>query len=234
MKIHIISLLLFTLLQSCQSNSPEVNSKVVQIPLLNILIYDQSESFDYAQIKSGEIAKLLSTDATTSETWMAVVRVAEKNSLEQNLLLAGPFTLDTLVTVGSSIYEEPKLLRYNTAIRANFQQNLLQLQQQLEEDILLIRQLAHSDVNGALAYALRLVEQEQFRGAKIRLIVYSDLKHHLPGNRILQSFNFPPNVTIYPVLVNHTLNYETIFPNSTVYPLVDFRATFFQTSISLK
>lgn len=225
MNIKIISgLLLSTMMWQCTEPAP------AELPfretLLNILVVDQSESFDYGKFQPEELARLIRHDAQNYDTWLAVVPILDQKSIEQELLMEGPFVLDTLSEHDYSIYQQPDVKAHNQQQLLLFDQKLTRVMDACEA-VVKEQQRPHSDVNGALLYALRLSTQQRFQGVKIRVIILSDLDHDIPGDPTLGVFPFPATAIIYPVSLNRELDLPTIFPNNRVDQLVGFRADFF-------
>ena len=215
--------MLVLLLCACATPRPETQELET---LINILIVDQSESFDYAHLSSSDLAQLISHDAQAYTTWIAMVSVLEAKSIEQPLLLEGPFLLDTLLESNYSIYQHPKVQRYNQEKKGHFEQKLKSALEAYNK-LITIKNRPYSDVNGALRYAERLANQQRFAEAKIRVIILSDLIHDLPDESKLAVFHFPSRATIYPVSFNQIIDLNKVFPANLVEPLVSFRADFF-------
>lgn len=215
------------LLSACGS-SPPAPKKVFET-LLNIVIVDQSESFDYAKFSAGDLEHLLQQDAQGHETWAAIVPIWGENSIEQPLQLEGPLLLDTMSVDGYSIYQRPKVEQDNQRIKDIYADRLSLIMAAYSAAISKQdREL--SDINGALKFAQRLARQKRFAETQIRVIILSDLDHDLGDGSELGVFEFPANTTVYPVGLNKDLNLDEIFPSNPVELMVGLRAAFFTDS----
>lgn len=212
------------LVSACDPPSPAQGDTFP--PLLNIVIVDQSASFKYADYSANDLGRLLQEDAQEYETWVAIVSVLEEKSIEQPLALFGPLLLDTLPEKEYSIYQLPEVQHRNQQAKEAFSKQLSELLSAYSA-VNSKNDRKYSDINGALKYAQRLAQQQQYANATIRVIILSDFDHDLPGDSQLGSFEFPANAEVYPVGLNRDLDFDKVFPVNRVELLVGLRSEFF-------
>lgn len=215
--------LLFCLLVGCTSDQQVETAKG---SLLNIIVFDQSKSFNYAQIDMLELSKMLYTDALKHQVWVAGIAISNTTSMEQEVIFSDLPTLDTLNLEQYSIYQFKKVQEYNKQIQANFYKSLSSLSGELE-NLFRVRDNPLSDVNGALKLAKRLAEQEIFMDAEVRLIILSDLVHDQDDLERTGEFVFPANTTIYPIYHNDKKEINTVFPQNEIEFLAGLKSIFF-------
>jgi len=194
--------------------------------VLNVIVYDQSESAKYVDCDTVEIEKLIRMDAHAAQVWVAGIRVLDKNSIQQKPIIKGPMHLDLTSEKEYSIYQSSEIQASNAITISNFREKLSHLLAQFDQQMLSIRDLPYSDIKGALQLTETLCQQARFKNASIRLIVLSDLLHDLPGDKDMGSFSFPSNTTIYTTGVSPQVDLASVFPDNRVNPIVQFTADF--------
>lgn len=223
-----LSVYFLFLLMSCETTEVEITP---QLPiLLEIFISDHSGSYDYSSIEIKEVEELIRQDAENFEVWVAGISILNQKSIEQHVLIEGPFHLDTLDVENYSIYQLGDVKDHNRNQVQSFDTKLIVLIQLMKDQLFVKKDQPWSDVNGALQCAERLAQQEQFRNFTIRLIILSDLDQDQEGshNRDLKTFYFPEQTVIYPIGMNKNLDLKATFPKCRIEPLVQFKSSFFK------
>lgn len=196
--------------------------------LLQVWLFDQSESYNYADTDLEAIKAIVRQRAARQPVVFTAIAVQSDSSYRQDPFVTEPMRLDTIDLHSLSIYQRKKAAAHNNRVKARFEAELSELSDALTDQYINIRSAPWTDLNGALSLAESISRQAEFADADIEIVVLSDLHHDLEeGPDSLGVFRFPSGTAVYLVGAQRQIDSEKVFPGIVPEPKVKLHTNFF-------